>query len=150
MGTLNLNLGGSFTAGHFRALNLLCKDALSFGERVWVPPQALHHRARFGNRFLPGSSSSWFSGQQTMMGGKRRGWGLPPLYEGASTASLSAHTTSCPLTLSVPLGEGPEQARGVRDRRWVKLASVVLGTRPTAVTLLAWERRGQPICAGRH
>lgn len=52
-----------------------------------------------------------------MMGGKRCGWGLPPLYEGASTASLSARATSCPFTLSVFLGEGPEQARGVRDRR---------------------------------
>lgn len=43
--------------------------------------------------------------------------GLPPLYEGAPTTSLSARATSRPFTLPLFLGEGPEQARPVRNWR---------------------------------
>lgn len=132
-------------------MNLLCKDALSFGERVWgSPPQALvFHRAHFGNRFPAGQLQQlvlWTADHD----GREEMWlGSAPLYEGASTASLSARATSCPFTLSVFLGEGPEQARGVRDRR-CEVGIRGAGHSPHSCNSAGVGEEGSPFVPGRH
>lgn len=118
---------------------------MSFGERVWgSPPQALvFHRARFETRFPAGSSSSWFSGLTDLMGGKRCGWGLPLIYRGpplppSRPARLPA-PSPCPCSSAqsrlVESGIGRCEV-GIRGA----------GHCPTAVTLLAWERRAAHLC----
>ena len=52
-----------------------------------------------------------------------------------------------PAPSPCPCSSGKAQSRLVESGIGaVKLASVVLGTRPTAVTLLAWERRAAYLC----
>lgn len=70
-----------------------------------------------------------------------------PLIRGAPTTSLSARGTSCPFTLSLFLGEGPEQACGVRDR-CCEVSIRGAGHSPHGCNFWC-GRGGRPICAGR-
>ena len=129
---------------------------MSFGERVrGSPPQTLvFHRAHFGNHvtsFLPGSSSSWFSGRQTMgcKGGGDVAWVCPPCSKGPPPPPSQPVPLTAPSPR--PCSSGKGQSRLVESGTGaVKLASVALDTCPTAVTLLAWERRAARLCRAGH
>lgn len=74
--------------------------------------------------------------------------GLPPLFEGAPTTSLSARATYCPFTSPLFLGEGPEQARRVRDWRY-EVGICGAGHLPHGCNSAGMGEEGSPFVPGR-
>lgn len=127
---------------------------LSFGERVWgSPPQALvFHRAHFGNLF-PARQLRQLVLWTADHDGREEMWhGSAPLYEGPPPPP--SRPVALPAPSPCPCSSGKGQSRLVESGTGaVKSASVVLGTRPTAVTSGVGEEGGPFVpggCWGGH